>query len=203
MGTFDSGYFIYLIDHYLNKQVVITDSLQYAFSSTRDPKSFGADRFEIQFSFVAKPVVNVSGMVLTSDIPTGNQWLLNGAPITGATQSQYQVTQSGIYSVQVSNGTCSNTSEDVVFAITGVEGLGDAIKAYPNPVKDKLTVELTNGFDTINVYDSQGRLIESISSSTATNQNSVDINFSSYPKGLYLLGVFSKAGNFSIKAIKE
>lgn len=205
LDSFDLNYYIYLIDHYLNKQVLITDSLQYSFATTSDPKSLGAERFELQFSSIAKPSVQVLGTTLTSDANTGNQWLLNGIPIQGATKSQYQVTKSGAYSVQVSNGTCRNTSEDIVLSITGVEGSpNDAIKAYPNPVKDKLTLKLTTGFELINIYDSQGKLVESIeSSSSAADGSSLEINMSNYTKGTYVLRVNSKEGDFSIKVIKE
>ncbi len=49
--------------------------------------------------------------VLTSSAATGNQWLLNGNPITGATAQTLTVTTTGNYSVQITTTTgCSATS---------------------------------------------------------------------------------------------
>lgn len=49
--------------------------------------------------------------LLTSSALTGNQWLLNGAAISGQTAQTYATTSAGNYSVRVTNGFgCSSTS---------------------------------------------------------------------------------------------
>lgn len=49
-----------------------------------------------------------------SSYPDGNQWMLNGMPINGATESFYQATETGFYSVVYTNGFgCSAESEVV------------------------------------------------------------------------------------------
>ncbi|NBX79064.1 MAG: PKD domain-containing protein, partial [Flavobacteriales bacterium] len=57
-----------------------------------------------------------SSLVLTSSAGTSYQWLLNGTNIAGATSQTYSVTQSGNYTVSVTNGTCTSTS--VAFAVS-------------------------------------------------------------------------------------
>jgi hypothetical protein len=68
----------------------------------------------------ATPTITPSGattfcaggnVTLTSSSGTGNQWNLNGSPIGGATNSTYNATASGNYSVTVTDGNnCSATS---------------------------------------------------------------------------------------------
>jgi predicted extracellular nuclease len=68
----------------------------------------------------ATPTITPSGpttfctggsVTLTSSSATGNQWLLNGSPIGGATGQTYPPTASGDYSVKVTDGNgCSATS---------------------------------------------------------------------------------------------
>jgi hypothetical protein len=51
------------------------------------------------------------GVTLTSTSATGNQWSLNGTPISGATNQTYSATTGGSYTVTVTNGNgCSRTS---------------------------------------------------------------------------------------------
>ena len=55
-------------------------------------------------------------LILNSSYPSGNQWFLNGTPISGATEASLQVEESGIYSVGFTNSFgCSSISngEDI------------------------------------------------------------------------------------------
>jgi uncharacterized delta-60 repeat protein len=51
-----------------------------------------------------------SSLALTSSSASNNQWFKDGVAIPGATAQTFNATQSGKYTVQVSNGTCSSTS---------------------------------------------------------------------------------------------
>jgi hypothetical protein len=63
----------------------------------------------------AKPVITSSSatekgwFMLTSSSKEGNEWLLNGEPITGATGQTYQVTKPGTYAVRVVAETCTKS----------------------------------------------------------------------------------------------
>ncbi|HEX7139109.1 MAG TPA: hypothetical protein VF219_14740 [Vicinamibacterales bacterium] len=50
---------------------------------------------------------------LASSAPSGNQWLLNGNPVNGATGTTYSATTTGSYSVQVTVNGCSATSSSI------------------------------------------------------------------------------------------
>jgi len=51
-----------------------------------------------------------SSLTLSSSATSNNQWYKDGIAILGATGQTYAATQSGKYTVQVSNGTCPSTS---------------------------------------------------------------------------------------------
>jgi SdrD B-like domain/Secretion system C-terminal sorting domain len=57
-------------------------------------------------------------VVLTSSSATGNQWYKDGILIAGATSQTYTATTSGNYSVMVSNGTCTSSSNLVTINIS-------------------------------------------------------------------------------------
>jgi hypothetical protein len=61
---------------------------------------------------------NGDSTILTSSSGTGNQWLLNGSNITGATASSIIVKAAGVYSVKVTNGSgCTATSTTVTITV--------------------------------------------------------------------------------------
>jgi gliding motility-associated-like protein len=59
-----------------------------------------------------------SNTTLTSSAASGNQWLLNGSPIAGATNPTLVVSAAGNYSVQVTSNGCSATSDPVAVTVT-------------------------------------------------------------------------------------
>jgi endonuclease/exonuclease/phosphatase family metal-dependent hydrolase len=94
----------------------------------------------------AKPSVTVSfasgTATLTSNAANGNQWYLNGAVITGATNASYTATNAGTYKAQVTIDNClSDFSNDVPVVITGDLTKGNAsISLYPNPTAGSLFI---------------------------------------------------------------
>ena len=90
------------------------------------------------------PTIGVSGITLTSNQTTGNQWYLNNSPITGATNQTYTVTMNGIYKVEYTDiFGCSSVSDSVMFTTVGFPNLNnlvDEIKLYPNPAISDLQI---------------------------------------------------------------
>ncbi len=209
LNSLDLGYSIFFVDRYLNKQVVVIDGFEYDFKVTADPKSFGDSRFEIQFypPTISKPIIDVSGEILIVNINVGEQlqWMLNGKLIPGANTSKYAAKESGSYSVLVSNGSCTYSSDNVVLVITGIENSlsNESVKVYPNPTRGVLNVELLSSCDEIRIYDSQGKQVDSVSPPHLPNPNLFQIDISRYQNGLYVLHGSSGSGNFSIKIVKN
>jgi PKD repeat protein len=78
------------------------------------------------------PVLTVTGntsfcdgdsLVLTSSEPNGNQWFVDGTTLTGDTNPVYVVTQSGLYSLTVTN----------VYGCSATAFMADTVQVYGNP----------------------------------------------------------------------
>ena len=115
-----------------------------------------------------KPTANLTGTTLTSSATTGNQWYFNGTLISGATNQTYQATQSGNYTVIVTdiNGCSSESSDEVNVVISGIEDVESfSLKVFPNPLQSHTRIEYYLS-DTkqikIALYDVSGNLIETI-----------------------------------------
>lgn len=111
----------------------------------------------------ANPTFLVNKNLLTSNAVSGNQWLLNGQPIAGATNQSYAMTKDGIYSVRVTNAEgCSVTSATQTLKFIGIADLlnENAFKVFPNPTEEFLTVQLnTVAAKNLEVSDVLGRVI--------------------------------------------
>ncbi len=112
------------------------------------------------------PTITVSGQTLTSSSSTGNQWLRNGVPIAGATGQTYNASQTGNYSVQVTDACGSAVSTATYVAILATEDEVDALfRVYPNPTQRFVTVEvaattLAQLAPTVRLVDGSGRTVQ-------------------------------------------
>lgn len=139
----------------------------------------------------ATPVVTFNGTNgLSVNATTGIQWYLDGVAIAGATTPSITATGSGTYSVVVSNGACSASSNEVQ-VIIGVEELqteGLSVVVYPNPATDFIQVQVGKaGNFQYAIYNSVGALVEQ--SNALADLQRIDI--SGYPQGLYTLRIVS------------
>lgn len=121
--------------------------------------------------------------------------------IADATVYHFEPTTAGNYQVTINNGVCEATSTCTAstVSIEKVE-LGNAIKMYPNPVVDELTI---NNFSevavTFTVTDMNGKVV-----TENTTLNSVQtINTTSWNKGVYFVN-FIGANNatHTMKVVK-
>ncbi|VXC27787.1 exported hypothetical protein [Flavobacterium sp. 9AF] len=86
--------------------------------------------------------------------------------------------------------------------IKGDEMATNEIIVSPNPVTDNLTIDLnqTKALK-VNIYDFSGKLIESYTPST--NESKIEINFSNYTSGTYLVQMDTDEGIKTEKVIKK
>lgn len=102
-----------------------------------------------------------------------------------------------------SNWECTPFATQNTTSISGVQDETPVIAAYPNPVKNTVTVSVDN-FNTeggtLAISDISGRIVHSVKATTAQTE----INMSSFAQGLYLVKYTSVNGNSQvIKITKE
>ncbi|NVO31340.1 T9SS type A sorting domain-containing protein [Hymenobacter lapidiphilus] len=161
----------------------------------------------------AQPTVSVqyNGPVttLTSSAATGNQWLLNGAAIAGATNPTYVVNsaaQLGSYTVTTTNasGCTSQPSAPLVITTSSQPLAGSSLQLYPNPTTDgRLTVKL-GGYTKVvelTVYNAVGQLVRTLSVPAGRLEQPLDL--SQLPSGVYVLKARTDGGLDVRRIVKE
>jgi hypothetical protein len=100
--------------------------------------------------------VTVSGITLTANsLSDAYQWIdcNNGfSPINGAINQTYTATANGDYAVILTQGLCTDTSECRQITAVGIDPaeINHAIKAFPNPFTNELTLEITGALGCTN-----------------------------------------------------
>jgi hypothetical protein len=77
--------------------------------------------------------------------------------------------------------------------------IDDSVMVYPNPTKNTINIECKNSIKTIQLYDVQGRLLQT--KLVDGLQTSIDISEKS--KGIYFLKITSNNGSKVEKVVKE
>lgn len=142
--------------------------------------------------------------VLKSSYTQGNQWFVNGEPLSGQVDQTLRVFDPGYYTVQVDYQGCI-ASSNVIFTtdlITGLEDQSRIIRLYPNPVSDKLTVHaLGNDPVTGQLLDVQGRQIATIQMLPGDGEWAGELDVRPIAKGFYLLRLSSGERSVTHKVI--
>lgn len=154
------------------------------------------------------PTVSVGGNTLYSSATSGNQWLLNGVPIPGATSNTYVPTTTGSYSVIVTlpNGCSSDTAAGLTYV--GIES-ATALQweAWPNPASDFLRVKWSAAAGTdyeLTLIDLQGRiLVEETGSTDRGGSQSQTLDLAELASGVYLLRLRTEEGQGLQKILRK
>lgn len=168
--------------------ITVTQAGSYSVTVTTLNSCTASATVTVSSSSVTTPVISQTGNVLTSSFPTGNQWYLNGNIINGATSQNYTPTQNGVYTVIVTDGSgCSSVaSNGINFTITGVDELSQVdIIVYPNPVKEVITLAVSDKFigRKVFLFDPTGKEIVAEYIRTSNYQ----INTNHIANGVYFL----------------
>jgi hypothetical protein len=150
--------------------------------------------FNITISAIpSAPVVTVSGTLLTSSAPAGNQWYYNGNQIAGATGTTYVVTNNtGNYWCIVNlNGCQSEISNKIWIDMVGSDEIPvvESFSVSPVPNDGHFTASIMNpeaNNYAINVYDLVGGLVYELPEvKTAGGKINVEINLLPTSRGIY------------------
>ena len=142
------------------------------------------------------PLISQQGDTLFASSGPNYQWFQNGQLIPGATNQHYPPTQSGSYTVQLSDGSgCVSTSAPFDFILSSLEELlEEKIQLLPNPVGDLLILrKLPTALSHIDIIDAVGRLRDRIEVRGATE---LQFEVAALSRGLYYCR-FWKDGDFS------
>ena len=123
------------------------------------------------------------------------QWYLDGAALTGETNAAISPTAVGDYTVEVSEGACSEISAPYNFNMVGIqEASGRALRIYPNPTNGLVYLDLNefSGLMNVAVIDMAGRVILNQKSDASVGQSQLDL--SRVAEGAYTIGVRGDGG---------
>ena len=146
---------------------------------------------------ISRPSVTQYGNSLASSSLYGNQWNLNGVPISGENGIVFTPQQGGEYSVTVNYGFgCSATSQIFTFVITALDenSFSSQIKFYQSDGLIQFTLSPSFSTDSkLRILDLNGRVV--LERKSIPEQ----IDMRSYARGIYIINVLSDKGVFSKK----
>ena len=156
----------------------------------------------------AKPTItksnnNSESPTLTSSSTLGNQWFLNGTVIVGATSATYNVTTPGVYQVLVKVDDCASelSSEEAIIVTGDMPNLDSAIGIFPNPVSERITVQLgeSRGIKNVALYQLNGKQMDV----QETTSNEAEFNVTTYSDGIYIVRVKTEGGMKVMRFVKH
>jgi hypothetical protein len=157
--------------------------------------AFGCTATETTFVTVKDlppaPVITLSGDTLRSNLPSGNQWYLNGTLIPGATGSSYIITQFGTYwDIAAQDGCRTDTSNMIIF-VEGIQEKGNEdFSLTPVPNNGCFTVTITSPCQDnfkVSVYSSLGIRIYVLSTTISFGITEFPIDLRPLPNGNYFI----------------
>ena len=149
---------------------------------------------------------------LNTDTITANEtvaiyrWLncdSNNVVIAGATAQNFTPSATGNYAVEITVGACIDTSACINVIITNIEELTPTgIKIYPNPINDKIVIELANFSPKtqLNIVSIEGKTVYT---NNTINTNKVVVDAADWSKGVYFVTVINDISSNTLKLIKE
>jgi hypothetical protein len=157
--------------------------------------------------------VTVNSITLTSTLSGASyQWVdcaNSYAVIAGETNQSFTPTVNGDYAVIIDDGTCMDTSLCYLIISVGIndDEINSAIVIYPNPTSGLITIE-GEDIEVVEVFDISGKsiyktVIERSGAMTQSPIKMLNIDLSTYSKGIYLVNVKTNSGVVVRKIVLE
>jgi Secretion system C-terminal sorting domain len=153
----------------------------------------------------AQPVITQNGVSLLSSAVNGNQWYLDGQAITGANGQLFTPTQSGNYTVVVTQNNCvSDTSLVITVNLVGITEIEwSQVKLYPNPAINSISITTSKdvAIKTYRVMNTLGETMMKAENINAASNLNIDV--APLKAGIYYIQL-SDAKNISTqKFVKQ
>jgi len=210
-GLFPGNYHAYAVDMAGNLSapstnvVIITEAsrsksiLAYSFNGMTPPAIGQIVGTDISVMVrVGIPVTAIRATFTLSEL--SNAYVGSTLQVSNVTENDF--TNPVVYRVIAENGTYFDYTVTVSFN-TGVDVSEwfSSIKSYPNPVSDRLTIEMTRPADRIQIINGLGQTMEDIRN---PGQTTVEIQTSTWMKGIYFIRYFREEKFIGVqKIIKE
>ena len=123
--------------------------------------------------------------------------------ISGAIAQSYAVPVNGNYAVEITKNSCIDTSSCINVLVTDVTELEKSgIRIYPNPVNNKITIELTDYSSNtqITITNIEGKIVYS---NTTIQSKKIVLNATDWAKGVYIIKITDGQLNQISKLIKQ
>jgi hypothetical protein len=142
---------------------------------------------------------------LISSYASGNQWYFNGEPIAGGTNQTILATETGLYEVEVTTtGGCTTRTSQEMIVMGTEQPFEKGFQVYPNPVDDKLTIEIPNTDPASAVILSNvGKSIGAIQFRNTGSKMTGEYNLGGQASGLYFVRIFQGNKIINYKVIKK
>lgn len=203
LGSKLPQYKITLRDLFTGAETDIANNTTYSFSITEDPVSMAANRLKLIFKYKIDAEISIAeGDILSSNFETGNQWFLNDQKIKGADEKTLQVERSGKYTLEVTIGNCTTTSE-MEYAVTATsEEFGSSVQVYPNPTSGEIFVNTPRQTESISLMNSLGQEIGTFAITDTATAKTGYLNVRHLTPGIYFLKASFRERNVVVKIIK-
>jgi hypothetical protein len=151
-----------------------------------------------------QPVISASGIVLTSSSALVYQWYFNQSPIPGENAQTHIATQTGFYSVLVTDANgCSSMSDTLFVLISGIaENAPATMELYPSVFTEMLQLTFhtasLHGWQ-LSLTDMTGRVVYS----NASLQQNMSLDLHYLAPGMYTVVLESATGKVVKKVVKE
>lgn len=149
------------------------------------------------------PVITQTGYTLTSSAASSYQWQLNGQDIPGATNQSYDVLQTGLYSVFITDEHGCGSSANVYVTISGFQDLPADFNfsVYPNPSDGNFIIDLSNASglssSSLQIMNTLGQIVFSSEENISSDKFKKEIKLPQASKGVYFIEI--KNSDFDIK----
>ena len=157
----------------------------------------------------ATPVIRVddaSGIILTSNSTTGNQWYDMSGPITGATNQTYNAIHVGRHYVEVTGACKSAQSNAIIITRVSVNATDkQKIAVYPNPSNGGFWIEYKSSenekLKMIQVLDLLGKPVYQLLQEKPTSDYKEWVNIKNHPIGVYILVLTTESRKISRRIV--
>jgi hypothetical protein len=146
-----------------------------------------------------QPTVTQTNDTLSTQLFVSYKWLRNGAPVVGASLQKLTLSQTGNYSVVVTDANgCSDTSSVLNITSVDVKDIlsNVGVKLYPNPNTGTFVIEFTDSEPReIEITDAIGRVVLS----TIKIEKEKQISLDEKAAGIYFLNIRQNGQAKSLK----